>query len=92
LIGIYAAISRKAETGEAILPQESISPLEALRLYTENAAFASFEEDIKGTITPGKFADLVVLSDDPLKMPLEQIKDLAVEMTIIGGDIVHRKF
>jgi len=92
LVGIYAAVSRRAETGEAVVPEERISPLEALRMYTENAAYASFEEDIKGSITPSKVADLVVLSDDPMRMPVEEIKDLEVEMTIIGGDVVYRKF
>ena len=91
LIGIYAAVSRKAGTGEVILPHECISPLEALLMYTKNAAYASFEEDIKGTITPGKFADLVVLIDDPIKVPIEEIKDMQVAMTIINGDVVYRK-
>jgi predicted amidohydrolase YtcJ len=91
LIGIYAAISRRAETGETILPQECISPLGALRMYTVNAACASFEEAIKGSITPGRFADLVVLSDDPMRVPIEEVKDLQVEMTIIGGDVVYHK-
>jgi predicted amidohydrolase YtcJ len=88
LIGIYAAISRRAETGEAVLPKESVSPLEALRIHTLNAAYSSFEEALKGSITPGKFADLVVLSDDPIKVPTEEVKDLQVEMTIIDGGVV----
>jgi hypothetical protein len=91
LIGIYAAISRRTETGEAVLPQESVSQLEALRMYTLNAAYSSFEEAVKGSITPGKFADLVVLSDDPGKVPTEEVKDLQVEMTIIDGEVVYRK-
>ena len=92
LLGIYAAISRKAETGETALPQECISPLEALRMYTESAAYASFEETIKGSIAPGKVADLIILNNDPTRVPVEEIKDLEVEMTIIGGNIVYRKF
>jgi predicted amidohydrolase YtcJ len=88
LIGIYAAISRRAETGEAVLPQESVSPMEALRMYTLDAAYASFEEAVKGSITPGKFADLVVLSDDLGKVPTEEVKDLQVEMTIIDGCVL----
>ncbi len=91
LIGIYAAVSRRAETGEALLPQEHISPLEALRMYTDYAAYASFEETIKGSITSGKLADLVVLTADPMKVPIEEIKDLQVTMTIIGGKIVWRR-
>ena len=57
-------------------------------MYTINAAYASFEEDIKGSITAGKLADMVVLSDDPLKSPPEQVKEIRVEMTIIDGRVV----
>lgn len=88
LVGIYAAVTRKAESGQQLLPQECISAKEALAMYTINAAYASFEEGIKGSITPGKLADMVVLSNDPLKSPPEQIKDIQVEMTIIGGKVV----
>ena len=88
LIGIYAAVTRRAESGQYLLPQECISVKEALAMYTTNAAYASFEEGIKGSITQGKLADMVVLSSDPFKSPPEQIKDIRVEMTIIGGRIV----
>ena len=57
-------------------------------MNTVNAAFASFEEGIKGSITPGKLADMVVLSNDPIKSPPEQIRDIRVETTIIGGKVV----
>jgi predicted amidohydrolase YtcJ len=60
-------------------------------MYTLNAAYSSFEEAVKGSVTPGKFADLVVLSDDPGKVPTEEVKDLQVAMTIIGGGVVYRK-
>jgi len=88
LTGIYGAVTRKAESGQVLLPEERISPEQALALYTLNAAYASFEEDIKGSIAPGKLADMVILSDDPTKIPPEQIKDIKVEMTIIGGEVV----
>jgi len=60
-------------------------------MHTENAAYDSFEEAVKGSVTPGKLADLVVLSADPTKVPIEEIKGLQVTMTIIGGDIVWRR-
>jgi len=60
-------------------------------MYTEGAAYASFEEGIKGNIIPGKLADLVILSGDPTEVPVEEIKDLEVEMTIIGGEVVYCK-
>ena len=90
LIGIYAAVSRKAATGEAVLPDERISTLEALRMYTEDAAYISFEEAIKGSIMPGRFADMVVLNADPTRLPIDEIRNIEVEMTIIGGDIVYK--
>jgi len=88
LAGIYAAVTRKTEAGQDFQPEESVSPLQALAMYTVNAAYASFEEDIKGSITPGKLADMVVLSDDPTQVPPEQIKDIRVNMTIIGGEVI----
>ncbi len=88
LAGIYAAVTRQAESGQQLLPEECISANQALAMYTINAAYASFEEDIKGSITPGKLADMVLLSDDPTKIPPERIKDIKVEMTIIGGKVV----
>lgn len=88
LVGVYAAVTRKAESGQVLLPEEAVSPHQALALYTTNAAYTSFEEDIKGSITPGKLADMVVLSDDPTQVPPEKIKDTKVEMTIIGGEVV----
>jgi predicted amidohydrolase YtcJ len=91
LMGIYAATSRKADSGERILPEERITPDEALRMYTEVAAKASFEEKNKGTISPGKLADLVVLNSDPTKLPIDEIKDIDVEMTILDGEIVWDK-
>jgi predicted amidohydrolase YtcJ len=88
LVGIYAAVTRQAESGQQLLPEEGVSASQALAMYTINAAYASFEEAIKGSITRGKLADMVLLSGDPTKIPLEQIKDIKVEMTMIGGEVV----
>ena len=88
LVGIYAAVTRRAESGQQLLSQECISAEQALAMYTINAAYASFEEGVKGSITQGKLADIVVLSNDPTRSPPEQIKDIQVEMTIIGGEVV----
>ena len=87
LVGIYAAVTRRAESGQLVLPHEAISVPQALAMYTVNAARASFEEGIKGSIAPGKLADIVVLSADPIKSPPEEIKDIRVEMTIIDGKV-----
>ncbi len=74
-----------------LLPHESISPLEALKSYTIDAAYAGFEEDSKGSVSPGKLADLVVLSDDPRTVPPEEIKDIQVITTILDGKVVWQK-
>jgi len=88
LVGIYAAVTRRDESGQQLLPREAISAGAALEMYTKNAAHASFEEKTKGSLAPGKLADIIVLSDDPTKTPPERIKDIKVEMTIIGGEVV----
>ncbi len=88
LAGIYAAVTRQAESGQQLPPEESITVYEALAMNTINAAHASGEDTIKGSITPGKLADLVVLSDDPLKCPAGALKDIKVEMTLVGGKVV----
>ena len=83
LLGIYAAVAREA------LPQERITVDDALRVYTVNGAYASFEENVKGSIEEGKLADFVVLSHDPLTIPSSKIKDIRVETTIMGGRVVY---
>jgi predicted amidohydrolase YtcJ len=65
MTGIYAAVTRRAASGQVLLPEERVTVPEALGLYTIGGAYASFEEKSKGTITPGKLADMVILSDDP---------------------------
>ncbi|MCX5908724.1 MAG: amidohydrolase family protein, partial [Deltaproteobacteria bacterium] len=91
LIGVYAASSRMAETGEVLSAEEKITALEALRMGTVYAARSNFEEKMKGSIIPGQFADLVVLSEDPTKVPTLEIRDIKVEMTILDGEVVWNK-
>jgi hypothetical protein len=88
LNGIYAACSRMTETSEAVLSEEKITPEEALRMYGETAARATFHEEIKGSISPDKLADVVVLNADPTKVPINEIQDIKVEITIINGEVV----
>jgi len=85
LLGIYAAVARES------FPQERVTVDEALRMYTIDAAYASFEEDVKGSIVVGKFADLTVLSNDLRKIAPDKIKDIVVEMTIVGGRVVFSR-
>lgn len=86
--GLYAAITRKGSSGYTVTPQESIFPLDALAAYTIWPAYASFEETSKGSLTPGKLADLIVLSDDITKIEPEEILNTRVVMTIIDGKVV----
>ena len=91
ITGIYSAISRRAKTGKAVSPKERIDTLTALKMFTGNGAKASFDEYLKGSITPGKLADVVLLSRDPTKLTSEEIKDIEVVMTVIDGKIVWNK-
>jgi hypothetical protein len=88
LTGISAAVARKTETDKIIAPLEAVSPLEALRMYTYWGAYASFEENIKGSISPGKLADLVVLSEDPTRTSSESIPGIKFVLTMVDGKIV----
>ena len=91
LIGIYAAITRKSLAGKTVGPAERITPGDALKMYTVHAAGATFEENMKGAIAVGKLADIIVLDGNLMKTPVTGIKDLAVEMTILDGEIVWCK-
>jgi predicted amidohydrolase YtcJ len=86
---IYGIVTRKGYTGEVIGPDQAISVKEALRLYTINGAYASFEETVKGSIETGKLADMVVLDRDMLTIPADEIREVKVETTIVGGEIVY---
>ncbi|MCJ7762407.1 amidohydrolase [Candidatus Bathyarchaeota archaeon] len=85
LLGIQAAVTRDA------FPQERVSVEDALRMYTVNAAYASFDEKIKGSIEVGKLADFTVLSKDPHATPSSEIGDIKVEYTLIEGKVVYSK-
>ena len=91
LSGVYGAVTRKAQSGEVILVEEGITSHEALRLYTDIAASSSFEEDLKGIIAPDNLADLVVLGADPTAVPVEEIRETLVEMTILDGEVVYER-
>jgi hypothetical protein len=85
LLGIWAAVHRKD------LAKESLTVKEALQTYTMNAAFASFDEDKKGTVEAGKFADFVILSDDLFSLKPSEIRAVTVEMTVVNGRVVYAK-
>jgi len=88
-LAMWTMITRITEKGTVILKDEAISREDALKIYTINNAYASFEENIKGSIEPGKLADLAVISEDYLTCPPEKIRDIVSELTIVGGRIVY---
>jgi hypothetical protein len=89
MVGIYAATTRKGMTGTVYGPDEIISREEAIRAYTLLGAFLNFEENIKGSLEPGKFADMVVLSEDILTIEEERIMDIEIEQTYVDGKLVY---
>jgi len=92
LEGIYAAVTRRTLDGEnpdGWFSGQKISVEQALVAYTRDAAYAAFEEDLKGTLEPGKLADLVVIDRDITKVPPEEIADVAVRTTVVGGNVVY---
>lgn len=89
LLGLHAAVNRQVWNGLAVGENQQVSILEAIRGYTYNGAYASFEEDIKGSIEVGKLADFVVLNESILKCDKNRIKDLQVEMTVVDGEVLY---
>jgi predicted amidohydrolase YtcJ len=75
--------------GRVIGPGQRIARADALRALTWSGAYCCFEERRRGSLEPGKLADLVVLSDDPLTVPVDAIRELRVELTMVGGRVVH---
>lgn len=91
LLGIYAAVTRRTLDGknpDGWIPEQKISVEDALRAYTINGAYASFDDSIKGSIERGKLADIVLIDRDITRIPPEQIADAKVTVTIVGGRVV----
>jgi predicted amidohydrolase YtcJ len=89
-IVLYACVARRTIKGESMGSDEAITPLQALRTYTAVAARHAFMEDKIGSLEPGKYADIAVWNENPLKVEVELIKDLKIEMTLVGGIIRYR--
>ena len=92
IMQIYVAITRGTGWGGKLGPDQGLTREEAIRGITLDSAYVSFEEDVKGSIEPGKYADFVVLSDDILTVPAETIKDIEVEATVLAGKVVYGSF
>ena len=92
--GIYAAVTRRTLDDlnpDGWVPEQKITVEEALRGYTIDAAYASYEEDVKGSLEPGKLADFVILDRDLTTMPPAEIRDAKVDLTVVGGNIVYER-
>jgi hypothetical protein len=88
--GIWAAVVRRdLQSGQILAPEERISIEQALTLYTRNGAFAGFEENIKGSLEPGKLADFIVIDRDVLTLPADELKDVKVLQTFVNGQSVY---
>ncbi len=85
----YSTVTRRLADGRTFYPEQRMSRMDALRSYTIWCAKAAFEEDIKGTLTPGKLADIVILSKDILTCPDEEILETAIDFTIVGGAVKY---
>ncbi|HJR61770.1 MAG TPA: amidohydrolase [Vicinamibacterales bacterium] len=87
----HATVTRKVKDGSVFYPDQRMNRMEALRSYTINTARAAFEENSKGTLKPGKYADIVVLSKDILTVPDDEILTAKVAYTIVGGKVRYRR-
>lgn len=91
LRSIWCAVNRTTRGGSTLGPDQAVSVYEALKAVTRSAAFSYFEEDRKGTLEPGKLADLVILDRDPLSCPAGQLRDIRVEATYKEGRCLYRR-
>jgi predicted amidohydrolase YtcJ len=88
VMGIYGAVTRLTSSGQMLNPAEKLTAAEVIKMYTLNAAYASHEDKIKGSIAPGKLADMILLSRNPTRVSAEEIKGIKVQITVIGGKVV----
>jgi predicted amidohydrolase YtcJ len=87
----YATVTRRMKSGAAFFPDQRLTRIEALESYTIKAAYAGFEEEIMGSLTPGKLADITVLSKNILTVAEEEIPTAEVVYTIVGGEVMYRR-
>ena len=89
LASFYASVTRQIGEGVTFFPEQKMTRMQALRSYTVDCAYAAFEETEKGSLVPGKLADLVVLSNDLRTCPDDAIMNTEVLYTIVGGKVVY---
>ena len=91
LMAIHGLVNRTTKAGRPIGQSQKISVLEAIRLYTTHAAYHSFDEDTLGSLEVGKLGDMVILGKDILTVPANEIIEIPIEMTVIGGKVVYTR-
>ena len=91
LFTVWSAVNRTSRSGNIIGKNERATPYQALKAITSNAAYEYFEEDSKGTLTPGKLADLVILDANPLTIEASKLKDIKVITTIKEGQTIYQR-
>jgi predicted amidohydrolase YtcJ len=91
IANFHCAVTRLITGGTQFFPAQDMTREEALRSYTLNAAYALFQENRLGSITPGKLADMAVLSKDIMEVPVDQIRDAKVDYTIVGGTVAYSR-
>jgi predicted amidohydrolase YtcJ len=89
IANFFASVTRRMKDGRAFYPEQRMTREEALRSLTINAAYAAFEEDVKGSLAPGKYADVTVLTQDLMTVPDDDIPKTKVAMTIVGGQVAY---
>jgi hypothetical protein len=91
MVGLYAAVTRKGESGKVYGAAEAVSMKDAITMYTRSGAFLTREEKIKGTLEVGKLADMIVLPQDLLSVSPEKVLNMKVDMTIVGGKVLYER-
>ena len=87
----HASVSRRMNNGEPFFPGQAMTRMEAIKSYTLDNAYSAFEDHVKGSLTPGKYADIVVLSEDILTVEESEIPNTQVDYTIVGGEVRHAR-
>ncbi len=90
ITGIYSMVTRRTESGGTVGVNQAVTVMDAIRAYTINGAYAAFDEEKIGSIEVGKLGDLIVLSDDILSVPVEDLRNLRVVRTILDGKTVYQ--
>ena len=91
MVNLRSAVTRLTRDGQRMGPDQGVTVDEAIRMFTINGAYASFEEEIKGSIGEGKLADLVVLDRDPRTVPPEDLHTISADLTVIDGRVAFER-